>query len=451
MTKDINSDSEFKKETSMPNAIDLSSSSTEKTGNVSPLRIPNFRLLLTGSVLSYGNQWIQQVILSWLVYDLTGSGTILGSFNLVSSAASLCMLLAVGLLVDYFNRRKLMIIETGVMLILATALGFTLITGHSNIAYLFVFAFIFGMIQTLDTTLRQVLVFDLVSHPQAPGAISLIQTGWSTMRVLGPSIGGFLLLWFSAGGSFLIQGGIYILVIITIILMKLPERKRDAVQSSPFQNIREGLGYVFREPVTRVFTLIGIIMPILVIPVFSILPPIYAVQVFGDDSGRVLGFLMASVGVGGIIGGIATNYLRRMEHWGRLQLASLFLVSLTLIAFAYSSSLPLALAMLALAGFFEIIFLTTNQTMIQLSISDNMRARVTAVVNLTWIISPVGSLLAGVGSDLLEGPKMITIILSGISAVTVILIFLVSPTVRNYRLSQGMTSNSAKAPTDFGT
>jgi MFS family permease len=440
MTQDLKSDSEAKKEISIPEAIDPPSSSTKKVGTFASLRIPNFRLLLTGSVLAYAIQWIQGVILSWLVYDLTGSGTILGSITLVSSAASLCMLLAVGLLVDYFNRRKLMMTEIGCMLILTLALGFILITGHSNISYLFIFAFICGLIQTLDSTVRQVLVFDLMPRSQTPGAMTLTQTGWSLMRVLGPSIGGLLLIWCGAGGSFLVQGGVYALVAITVIQMKLPERKKEAVQSSPFQNIREGMGYLVREPVTRIFTMIGIVMPILIIPVFVILPPIYAVEVFHGGS-EVLGFLMASVGVGGIIGGVVTTYLRRLEQWGHLQLVSLFLLSLALIAFAFSSTLPVALAFLALAGFFEIIFLTTNQIVIQLSISDNLRARVTAVISLTWILSPLGNLLAGAGSDLLGGPKMVTIILTGAAAAIVILIFLFSPTVRNYRLSQGITSH----------
>jgi hypothetical protein len=78
--------------------------------------------------------------------------------------------------------------------------------------------------------------------------------------------------------------------------------------------------------------------------------------------------------------------------------------------------------------------------MIQLSISDSLRARVIAVINLTWIMSPLGNLLAGAGSDLLGSPKMITIIMASAAAVIVIIIFLVSPTVRNYRLSQAITA-----------
>ena len=308
------------------------------------------------------------------------------------------------------------------------------------------------MVQIVDMTLRQVLIFDLVPRFLAPNAVALIQTGWSLMRVLGPSIGGFFILWFGAGGNFLIQSGVYVLVAITILQIKFPARKSAAiVRTSPLQNIRDGVRYVVKERVTRTFMMMGVIMPLLTIPIFSVLPPIYAVQVFGDKSGTILGFLMASVGAGGIIGGVIAASLGRFEHRGRLQLVALFLLSMSLIAFAFSSTLPLALFCLALAGFFEMIFLTTNQTLLQLSIPDHLRGRVTAVVNLNYALMPMGGLLAGVGSDLLGGPKIITIILASIAAGIAVFVFLVSPTVRNYRLSQGMASNASRATKNFGT
>jgi len=66
--------------------------------------------------------------------------------------------------------------------------------------------------------------------------------------------------------------------------------------------------------------------------VVTILPPIYAVKVFHGGAG-LLGILLASIGVGGIIGGIVTAYLARLERWGLLQLGSIFLLGLSLIAF----------------------------------------------------------------------------------------------------------------------
>ncbi|MBA7663088.1 Enterobactin exporter EntS [subsurface metagenome] len=307
------------------------------------------------------------------------------------------------------------------------------------------------MAQTVDMALRQVLVFDLVPRSHTPNAMALIQTGWSLMRSFGPLVGGFLILWFGPGGNFLVQAGAYTLIVITILQIQFPVRKSDALQSSLLGNIKEGIRHVMKERVTRTFMMMGFVLPLFIIPIFAILPPIYAVEAFGDESGKVLGFLMASVGVGGVAGGVVTASLGRLERRGLLQLVSLFLLSMSLISFAFSTTLLVALLFLALAGFFEIIFLTTNQTLLQLSIPDNLRGRVTSVVNLNAALMPLGGLVAGVGSDLLGGPRMITIILAGIAAAIAVFVFLYSPTVRNYRLSQAITPNSARTLADSST
>jgi MFS transporter, DHA1 family, staphyloferrin A biosynthesis exporter len=414
----------------------------EKIGPFASLRIPNFRFQLAGGVLSNAGQWIQQVTLSWLVYDLTGSGTILGSINLVRAVAALGMIAVAGLLVDRLNRRVLITIENACLFLVSLAIGLLLITGHSSLWYLFILAFVGGLIQTVDQTLRQVLIFDLVPRKFAPNAMALLQTGWSLMRVIGPSIGGFLILWFGPGGNFLIQAGAYVLVAVTILQIHFPAQKMDIPHTSLLQNFREGLAYVVRDRHTRTFTLMGIVMPLLTIPIFSVLPVVYAVEVFGDKTGSVLGLLMAAVGVGGIIGGVVSASLSRVEHWGRVQLASLFLMCAALIAFAFTTYLPLALVLMVLAGFFELVFIAINQTMLQLSIPDNLRGRVSSVLNLSVALSPVGGMLAGGGSDLFGGPRIITAILAGIAAIIAIVVFVVSPTVRDYRLSRGLASHS---------
>jgi MFS family permease len=451
MSNEIKSNSEAGKEPNVTGQVDGTLAPVEKVSAIASLRIPNFRLLLTGTVLSNAANWIQQITLSWLVYDLTGSGTILGSINLVRAVAGLCMIPLAGLLVDRLNRRILITIENGWLFAITFLIGLMIILSHANITLLFIFAFLGGIVNTVDQTLRQVLIFDLVPRDLAPNAVAILQTGWSLMRVLGPSIGGFFIIWFGAGGNFLIQSGAYVLIAITILQIRFPQRKSIVVGSSPIKNIKEGIRFVVKERVTRTFMMMGIIMPLLTIPIFMILPPIYAVKVFGDESGKVLGLLMGAVGVGGIVGGIVVASLGRFEHRGRLQLLALFMLNMSLIGFAFGSILPVALLCLAAAGFFELIFLTTNQTLLQLSIPDHLRGRVTAVVNLTNVITPLGGMLAGAGSDLLGGPKIITVILAGTSAVIAILVFILIPTVRNYRLSQGIASNITNIPARTGT
>jgi MFS family permease len=442
MPKVSGSDSDTEKERANPDTAGGSSAPFRKIDTLKSLRIPNFRLLLTGTTLSNAAQWIQQVTLNWLVYDLTGSGTMLGTINMVRSVAALGMIPMAGLLIDHLKRRRLLMIENGWLFTITLALGLMLIFGHGNISYLFVFAFLAGMVHTVDQSLRQVLVFDLVPRSYTPNAMALVQTGWSLMRSFGPGIGGFLILWFGPGGNFLVQAGAYALIVITILQIQFPARKPGKLQSSALDNIKEGLQHLMKERVTRTFMMLGLILPLFIIPIFVILPPIYAVEVFGDESGRVLGFLMASVGVGGIAGGITTASLGRLERRGVLLLTSLFLLGMSLIGFAFSTTLLLALLFLALAGFFEIIFLITNRTLIQLSIPDNLRGRVTSVVNLNAALAPLGGFVAGAGSDLLGGPKMITIVLAGTAAAIAVFALLVSPTVRNYRLSQAIKPHS---------
>jgi MFS family permease len=128
-----------------------------------------------------------------------------------------------------------------------------------------------------------------------------------------------------------------------------------------------------------------------------------------------------------------------MDRRGVLCVFTLFLLSICLIAFAFITTLWLALLLLTLAGFFEIIFLTTDHVLIQLAIPDHLRGGVTSVMSLNNALTLLGGFIAGAGSDLLGGPKVITIILAGATATLAVLFLIFSPTVRNYRLKHAMS------------
>ena len=375
----------------------------KKNGSFTSLRNYNFRILFSGYVLGTAAMWIQNVALNWMVYDATGSGTVLGTINLANSMAGVVMCLFASYIADLYNRRKTLIAVTMILFCVALALGLVLITGRNSLTFIFLYVIICGFVQTMDGTIRQVLLFDAVPRPEIPGAQALAQTGASLMRIIGPALGGFLLLTVHAGPVFLIIAGLFLCILSTVFLLKLPERA--PVRSSPFRNIVSGISEVAARPYTRIFTIVSLIMPITIVPIFIILPPIFAVKIFHDTTGTIYSYLLASAGVGGILGGLVLTVLRRYEHWGRLQMAAIFMLSVTFVSFSFNSNVYLAYGLMALAGFFEIFFLSANITSIQLSIPDNVRAKVTAAITLSIIFNPVGSMIAGAGADLLGSKR----------------------------------------------
>ena len=412
-----------------------------RIGAFASLGLRDFRLLLLGTTLSNAAQWIQQVTLGWLVYDLTGSGAMLGSINLVRSVATLGLAPVAGVAIDRFSRRALMFVANGWLFVISLTLGLALLAGDAAIWYLFAFTFLGGVAQAVDLPLRQTVVFALVPRTLAPNAVALLQTGWAVMRSLGPAIGGFLILWFGPGGNFLAQATAYALITLTIARLRFPAERLDGPRRAALGNLGEGLRYVATERTTRAFVLMGWVLPLCIIPIFSALPPIYAKDVFGGGP-EVLGFLLSAVGVGGIGGGLVAASLGHLERRGLVQLGALLLLSVALIGFALSATLWLALPLLALAGFFEMIHLTTNQTLVQLSIPDELRGRVTGIVSLNAGLTPVGAVVAGVGADLV-GPRAITIALSVIAAAIAVAVYFASPTIREYRLSRAMSPGGA--------
>ena len=413
-------------------------------GAFAALRVPGFAWFLLGTTLSNSAQWIQQVTLSWLVYDLTSSGALLGTLNLVRSIATLGLAPVAGVAIDRFPRRALLYATNIWLFTISLVFGLLLVANPTALWPLFLFTFLGGVAQAVSMPLVQTMVFSLVPRPLAPSAVALVQTGWALMRSIGPALGGLLILWVGPAGNFFVQAVAYILVAFTIVKLNLPREPVSRATASARGGFREGWDYIVAEHTTRAFLFMGWVLPLFIIPSFSALPPIYAKDVFAGGP-ETLGALLSAVGIGGIAGGVVTASLGHLERRGLLQLAALFLLSLTLIGFALSSELWLALVFLVLAGFFEMIYLTTNQTLLQLSIPDALRGRVTGIVSLNAGLMPVGALIAGIGADLV-GPQMITILLSGAAGAIAVIVFFASPTIRNYRLSRALATASA-APT----
>ena len=397
-------------------------------------RQASFRWFILGTILANCATWTQDVTMSWLVYDLTGSGAMLGTVSLVRTIATLGLSPMAGIAIDRKSRRSLMFLTNGWFLVINAGIGLSLLAGVAQVWPLLLFGLLTGIAQAIDYPLRQTVLFVLVPRHLTPGALGINQTGWAVMRTLGPAIGAFLLVRMGAGGSFLTQAAIYAIIILTIVQLHFPQQHSAEPGTAVSSSFAEGFKHIVKNANTRAFAFMGCILRFFIIPVFIVMPAIFAKDLF-QGGPQVLGWLLSAVGLGGVLGGLVATSLTKADHRGQVELGAMLFLGLSLVGFACSTQLWVALVSLWLAGFFEMIFLIINQTLLQLSIPDELRGRVNGIITLSSGLVPLGSLIAGIGADAI-GPRPTAALLGGSAAAITAIVFLASPTIRRYRLSR---------------
>ena len=125
-------------------------------------RHPNFRLYWTGALLSNVGTWMQTLAQSWLVYQLTGSALLLGTVNFLQGVPALFLSLLGGVLADRIERRLLMIVTQTAQMVLAFLLAGLTLAGVVRVEHVMVIAFLNGLVNAINTPVRQGIISDLV-------------------------------------------------------------------------------------------------------------------------------------------------------------------------------------------------------------------------------------------------------------------------------------------------
>src|SRR5690349_19137764 len=161
---------------------------------VRAFRHRNFRLYFGGQSVSLIGTWVQQIALSWTIYQLTHSSFLLG---LVSFAGQLPLFILTpfaGVLVDRFSRHRILIVTQSLALLQAFALALVVSTGVLRVWNLIALSVFAGSVLAVDLTARQAFIVDMVgSGDDLPNAVALNAFVINGGRMLGPAIAGLLL------------------------------------------------------------------------------------------------------------------------------------------------------------------------------------------------------------------------------------------------------------------
>ena len=217
-------------------------------GTFAALRTPNYRRYFTGQAISMVGTWMQSVGQSWLVLELTHSGTALG---LVAAAQFLPVLLLApygGLLADRADKRHLLMGTQTVLGLLALTLGLLVVTGAVQLWMVVVLAVLFGLVNAVDNPARQSFALEMVGRDRLRNAISLNSVLVNVARALGPAVAGVLIATVGTGSASWSTRRASPPCSLALARMD-PEALRPSPPAArePGQ-VREGLRYVARTP-----------------------------------------------------------------------------------------------------------------------------------------------------------------------------------------------------------
>jgi MFS family permease len=376
-------------------------------GTFSSLRHANYRYLWFGTLFMSAGQWIQQVTLGWLVYDLTGSSVLLGVLNGVRVLPFLVASPVGGVAADRMDRRKLILINEYVLMVGAFGMGGLVASGLLEVWHLFVFTFITGVAWAFVDPIRQTLVPTLVPKKELMNAVALNSAAFNLTKVLGPSLGGLLIVVFGAAGNFFVQGIAYVAVLFSVYWMMVPPTPTEARQSTAIANLKEGLVYVWSNRAVFALMATALVPRIFAVPYQTLMP------VFQKDVLNVgpegLGILLAAPGLGAILSGLMLATLaNRIKHQGLLLLGSLILDGIMLNLFSRTTSFSLAILALIGVGACQIAYMATTNTMLQMIVPDALRGRVMSIYALDRGLMPLGALMAGVSAHWIGAPATVS-------------------------------------------
>lgn len=347
----------------------------------------NFRRYLSGQSLSLIGTWMQSIAQSWLVLQLTGSGTAIGLVVALQTVPMLLLGPYGGVIADRVDKRRLMVVLQSLMGVQALVLGVLTITGTVQMWHIYLLAVALGLNQCFENPARQSFMLEMVGPRDLRNAVSLQSVLVNVARAVGPAVAGLIIATGGLGLCFMLNAVSFVAVVVSLLrldvsrLQPSPPAKRERGQ------LREGIAYVRRTPALAVPLVMMALIGCLTYE-FQVVLPVVAEHTFhaGADS---YGFLTAAMGAGAVIGGLA------MATWGRtgnkalVVTATAFGVVMAVAAFA--PSLGTMIAAMVLVGAVSVAYTATTNSTLQLEADPSMRGRVMAL----WAVAFMGSTAIG--------------------------------------------------------
>ena len=390
------------------------------------MRQRNYRLYLFGAVFTMLGVRIQGIAIAWEIYNRTNEAFALGLTALMQGLPTMLLALLAGYLADAFNRRKVVMLSLfGATL---TSLGLAALSlTQGPVRFMYLMLFLDAAIMALGRPARVALLPQIVPRQVYPNAVTWSSSVRHLMSVLGPAIGGFVMLW-SIPAAYVICAAGSLSYIALLARVEIREVSRP-VERASLGTLLAGIRFVWQERL--ILTLISLDMFAVLLGGAVYLLPIFARDILQVGE-RGFGVLRAAPAAGAFCMALLLIYLPSMKHAGRNLLLAVAGFGAVTIIFGFSKSFWLSLAMLSLTGMFDNVSMVIRHTLVQLLTPDEMRGRVSAV---NGVFIGASNQLGGFESGTVAhwfGP-VFSVVSGGVGTILVVLLMsAISPKLRTF-------------------
>jgi predicted MFS family arabinose efflux permease len=289
-------------------------------------------------------------------------------------------------------------------------LAYLTLTGRIQVWHILALAAGLGLANAFDLPGRQVLVARTVDYDNLPNAIALNSSIFHGTRVLGPAIAGITVAALGEGWCFLANAVSFLAAIAGLLLMRLPAWVPRTDHPPVFAHLLEGVRFVRGHRRVRLLMILLGVVCLMGMP-YTVLMPLFAEGILRGGP-RAMGLLMAASGSGAVAGAAILAGRSRIKGLEKIAYIGAGSVGLMLACFAYSRVFWLSALLMVPVGMSMVAHMTSNNTLVQMLIPDEMRGRVMAFHAMVFTAAmPLGAVLEGFAAHHLGAP--LTVALGG--------------------------------------
>jgi len=373
----------------------------------SALRYSNFRWFwLNGATQAMG-QGMQFLTIGILVLNSTDSSYQLGLVIFAYGVPNLAFSLVGGIIADRTDRLRLLVstrvVESGLIL----ALAILKLSGVMELWHVFAVSALLGTVQAINGPTRMALVADLVDRKDLMNAVALHTMVNQSGQIIGPALAGGVIEIAGVGNALVANAAMYLFGIAFLVLIKglvaMPEAPKKAV----IRELREGLQCVRSTPV--LYTVIGLALAFTFFGMsYRQVLPAFTKEVLDVGAGGT-GLLWLGAGLGSLLGSFLLASLGDFKRKSWLLLASLLLLCVFLIAFAWSPWYWISWILFFFVGTMSTgLFWPLANTLVQLNVPSELRGRVLSILQIAPAIHFLSALPLAVAGGLVSWSIAVT-------------------------------------------